>query len=59
MLDSPGLVEEDYIRDEHHTEYEHWTPLEGGAIEFVNSIAQGLVHYLVSQACTESLLSVC
>lgn len=42
MLDSPGLVEEDYIRDEHHTEYEHWTPLEGGAIEFVNSISQGL-----------------
>ncbi|KAJ3488923.1 hypothetical protein NLI96_g2490 [Meripilus lineatus] len=35
MLDSPGLVEEDYIRDEHHTEYEHWTPLEGGAIEHV------------------------
>ncbi len=42
ILDSPGLVEEDYIRDEHGSEYEHWTPLEGGAIEFVNSISQGL-----------------
>lgn len=50
ILDSPGLVEEDYIRDEHRTEYEHWVPLEGGAIEFVKSLASGS-HFLTHTPC--------
>lgn len=39
LLDAPGLVEEDYRRHAHGKTYDHWTPLPGGPIEFVQSIS--------------------
>jgi len=39
LLDAPGLVEEDYRRHAHGETYDHWTPLAGGPIEFVQSIS--------------------
>lgn len=38
LLDAPGLVEEDYQRAEEHVEYPFWTPVKGGAVEFVNAL---------------------
>ena len=39
LLDAPGLVEEDYRRQAHGKTYDHWIPLPGGPIEFVQSIS--------------------
>lgn len=39
LLDAPGLVEEDYRRHAHGKTYDHWTPLPGGPVEFVQSIS--------------------
>lgn len=40
LLNAPGLVEEDYRRQAHGLTYEHWTPLPGGPIKFVQSISE-------------------
>lgn len=42
LLDSPGIVDEDYIRAGHGTSFEEWIPLRDGAIEFVKGLAAGL-----------------
>lgn len=42
LLDSPGIVDEDYIRAGHGTSFEEWIPLRDGAIEFVKGLATGL-----------------
>jgi hypothetical protein len=42
LLDSPGIVDEDYIRAGHGTSFEEWVPLRDGAIEFVKGLAAGL-----------------
>ncbi|KAI9510119.1 hypothetical protein F5148DRAFT_977265 [Russula earlei] len=42
LLDSPGIVDEDYIRAGHGTSFEDWTPLRDGAVEFVKGLAAGL-----------------
>ncbi|KAH0827465.1 Metallo-dependent phosphatase [Lanmaoa asiatica] len=39
LLNAPGLVEEDYRRHAHGQTYDHWSPLPGGPIEFVQSIS--------------------
>ncbi|KAF8135763.1 Metallo-dependent phosphatase [Boletus edulis] len=39
LLDAPGLVEEDYRRHARGETYDHWIPLPGGPIEFVQSIS--------------------
>jgi len=42
LLDSPGIVDEDYIRAGHGTSFEEWVSLRDGAIEFVKGLAAGL-----------------
>ncbi len=42
LLDSPGIVDEDYIRAGHGTSFEEWIPLRDGAIEFVKGLAAGV-----------------
>jgi len=39
LLDSPGIVDEDYIRAGHGTSFEEWIPLRDGAIEFIKALA--------------------
>jgi len=41
LLDSPGIVDEDYIRAGHGTSFEEWIPLRDGGIEFVKGLAEG------------------
>jgi hypothetical protein len=41
LLDSPGIVDEDYIRAGHGTTFEEWIPLRDGPIEFVKGLATG------------------
>ncbi|KAI0743816.1 hypothetical protein C8Q80DRAFT_861563 [Daedaleopsis nitida] len=38
MLDAAGLVEEDYQRAAKSIDYDHWTPLPRGPVEFVHSL---------------------
>lgn len=38
MLDAAGLVEEDYLRAARYIDYDHWTPLPRGPVEFVHSL---------------------
>ncbi|KAG9104383.1 hypothetical protein FRC06_003190 [Ceratobasidium sp. 370] len=40
FIDAPGLVEEDYRRYEEEESFEDWPGMPGGAIEFVNRLAQ-------------------
>ncbi len=40
MLDAAGLVEEDYQRSAKYVDYDHWTPLPRGAVEFVHSLKE-------------------
>jgi hypothetical protein len=42
LLDSPGIVDEDYIRAGQRTSFGEWIPLRDGAIEFVKGLAAGL-----------------
>ena len=42
LIDAPGLVEEDYQRHARSQRYDQWTPLSGGPVEFVKSIAAGI-----------------
>jgi hypothetical protein len=42
LLDSPGVVDEDYICAGHGMSFEQWVPLCDGAIEFVKGLAAGL-----------------
>lgn len=49
LLDSPGIVDEDYIRAGHGISFEEWIPLRDGPIEFVKGLAAGLsVSYALS-----------
>jgi hypothetical protein len=41
LLDSPGIVDEDYIRAGHGTSFDEWIPLRDGPIEFVKGLAAG------------------
>lgn len=41
MLDAAGLVEEDYLRASKYVEYEDWTPVPHGPVEFVHSLREG------------------
>jgi ethanolamine phosphate phosphodiesterase len=47
LLDSPGIVDEDYIRAGHGTSFEEWVPLRDGAIEFVKGLAVGTSTHLL------------
>jgi hypothetical protein len=47
FLDSPGIVDEDYIRAGHGTSFEEWVPLRDGAIEFVKGLAVGTSKHLL------------
>jgi ethanolamine phosphate phosphodiesterase len=47
LLDSPGIVDEDYIRAGHGTSFEEWVPLRDGAIEFVKGLAVGMSKHLL------------
>ncbi|KAI0655920.1 hypothetical protein C8Q70DRAFT_922790 [Cubamyces menziesii] len=38
MLDAAGLVEEDYLRAAKYIDYEHWSPIPNGPVEFVRSL---------------------
>ncbi|KAI8975796.1 hypothetical protein BD414DRAFT_423665 [Trametes punicea] len=38
MLDAAGLVEEDYMRAAKYIDYEHWSPIPNGPVEFVRSL---------------------
>ncbi|KAI1796436.1 hypothetical protein LXA43DRAFT_969904 [Ganoderma leucocontextum] len=40
MLDAAGLVEEDYQRAAKYVDYEHWTPVPHGPVEFVHSLRE-------------------
>ncbi|PIL34189.1 hypothetical protein GSI_03900 [Ganoderma sinense ZZ0214-1] len=40
MLDAAGLVEEDYLRASKYIEYEDWTPVPHGPVEFVHSLRE-------------------
>lgn len=40
MLDAAGLVEEDYLRASKYIDYEDWTPMPHGPVEFVHSLRQ-------------------
>ncbi|RPD78258.1 hypothetical protein L226DRAFT_457028 [Lentinus tigrinus ALCF2SS1-7] len=40
MLDAAGLVEEDYLRAAKYIDYDRWTPLARGAVEFVHSLKE-------------------
>ncbi|CAE6461304.1 unnamed protein product [Rhizoctonia solani] len=40
FIDAPGLVEEDYVRYEQEEPFEDWAGMPGGAIEYVNRLAQ-------------------
>lgn len=45
MLDAAGLVEEDYQRSAKYVDYDHWTPLPRGPVEFVHSLrAEGALR---------------
>lgn len=39
FIDAPGFVDEDYRRHGAGKKYETWTPVIGGPIEFITSIA--------------------
>jgi hypothetical protein len=57
LLDAPGLVEEDYQRHALGQRYDQWTPLSGGPVEFVKSIAAGiglltLIRYAMTNICS-------
>lgn len=41
FIDAPSLVEEDYRRYEAEEAFEDWAGTPGGAIEFINRLAQG------------------
>ncbi|KAI0769691.1 hypothetical protein BD413DRAFT_694218 [Trametes elegans] len=38
MLDAAGLVEEDYLRAAKYIDYDHWSPIPNGPVEFVRSL---------------------
>ncbi|PFH50891.1 hypothetical protein AMATHDRAFT_143874 [Amanita thiersii Skay4041] len=42
MIDAPGLVEEDYIRERKGYSFQEWKSIPGGAVEFVKAIAEGV-----------------
>ncbi|KAI0334967.1 hypothetical protein GY45DRAFT_967086 [Cubamyces sp. BRFM 1775] len=39
MLDAAGLVEEDYLRAAKYIDYEHWSPIPNGPVEFMRSLS--------------------
>ena len=41
MLDAAGLVEEDYLRAAKYIDYDRWTPMPHGPVEFVHSLREG------------------
>jgi hypothetical protein len=43
LLDSPSLVEEDYIRNAAGVDYDQWPGLTGGTIQFVKDVTKGVV----------------
>ena len=45
LLDSPGLVEEDYRRFAAEMEFDEWLPVSGGSIAFVKKVAEGEQDY--------------
>lgn len=42
LLDAPGLVDEDYTRDARGIDYNDWTPLHDGPVEFVKNVYAGV-----------------
>ncbi|KAF8638052.1 hypothetical protein AX16_010684 [Volvariella volvacea WC 439] len=40
LLDSPGLVDEDYQRSARGSSFDDWIPLSGGSVEFVKNITR-------------------
>ena len=54
MLDAAGLVEEDYLRAARYIDYEHWTPLPRGPVEFVHTLKEeGMLRMGVAMVKTE------
>ncbi|EJF65107.1 hypothetical protein DICSQDRAFT_98647 [Dichomitus squalens LYAD-421 SS1] len=45
MLDAAGLVEEDYLRAAKYIDYDHWSPLPHGPVEFVHSLREESERY--------------
>lgn len=59
LLDSPAIVDEDYMRAGHGTSFEEWIPLRDGAIEFVKGLAVGpyalSFHINVKLTCSQNI----
>lgn len=51
LLDSAGVVEEDYARAAKGVEYPRWQPLAGGAVEFTRSLPKGPSGTNTDRAC--------
>jgi hypothetical protein len=41
LLDAPGLVDEDYQRAARGVDFDRWTPIHEGPVEFVKTVAAG------------------
>ena len=39
-MDAPGIVDEDYQRHGKYITFDDWKPITGGAISFVNEVAE-------------------
>lgn len=46
MLDSVGLVEEDYMRYASEMQFGEWEGMDGGVIEFIKELGEGTLRQL-------------
>lgn len=44
-VDSPGLVDEDYMRNGRRIPFEGWAPLPDGTVSFVKQVARGTTSF--------------
>ncbi|EIW63041.1 uncharacterized protein TRAVEDRAFT_114625, partial [Trametes versicolor FP-101664 SS1] len=44
MLDAAGLAEEDYVRAATYTDFEQWSSVPHGPVEFIRSLKDGRIH---------------
>lgn len=44
MLDAAGLAEEDYVRAATYTDFEQWSSVPHGPVEFIRSLKDGRIY---------------
>lgn len=44
MLDAAGLAEEDYVRAATYTDFEQWSSVPHGPVEFIRALKDGEIH---------------